>query len=280
VLAREVDDSTANSKEWHKHSNPFGFVTSSPAPTFLERTISSIIFQSFHNWEIVVLLDRDDGSNRKIISKLITDNDVVFVDVDIPKDGFAYALNLGVSFCCGTYIARCDDDDLSVSTRFEEQVCHLENDPSVVLVTGWATVVDRKGTIKGKIEQPLDSTHLKHALCLKNILPHSATTFKKDEFNKVGGYKLGLDGCEDYELWLRLALTGELKSTGTHLISYLDNPEGMSRWFLARHHLDALSSAQRNLYIFLEVPIPKRELSIFYFKLRQKVSQLVHKFSL
>ena len=100
-------------------------------PLFLKRTISSILFQSFRNWELVVLLDRDDGSNREIISKLITENDVVFIDVDILRDGFAHALNLGVVFCRGEYIARCDDDDLSVATRFEEQVCHLENDVGV-----------------------------------------------------------------------------------------------------------------------------------------------------
>jgi glycosyltransferase involved in cell wall biosynthesis len=249
-------------------------------PLFLKRTISSILFQSFRNWELVVLLDRDDGSNREIISKLITENDVVFIDVDILRDGFAHALNLGVVFCRGEYIARCDDDDLSVATRFEEQVCHLENDPSAVLVTGWATVVDKEGRVKRKIDQPLDSTRIKHALCRTNIIPHSATTFKRGEFNKVGGYTLGLDGCEDYELWLRLALNGELKSTGTILISYLDNPEGMSRWFLARHHFEALRTAQRNLYKYLEVPISKRELSVFIFKLRQIASQLLHKFSL
>lgn len=249
-------------------------------PSSLEKTISSIKFQTFTDWEIVVLLDRDDGTNRKKIAEWISNNRVVFVDVDISKDGFAVALNLGVGFCRGKFIARCDDDDVSDLTRFEQQVQVFETNPAVVVVTGWATVVDGHGNLKSEIRQPLDITQLKRALCQANNFPHSATTFNREAFMRCGGYKFGLDGCEDYELWMRLALDGDLKSTGTHLITYLDNAEGMSRWVLTGDQLKFVRVAQRNLLRNLKVSFLVGELIIFNFRFRQVVSQLTRHFSL
>jgi len=249
-------------------------------PVALIRMLSSLIHQSFVDWEIVVLLDRDNGSNRNTIFQMISSNRVVFVDVDISVEGFAGALNRGVGYCNGKYVARCDDDDLSVPTRFEQQVKILETKPSIAVVTGWANVVDIHGTLIREIQQPTNAVQLMRALCKSNIFPHSATTFRKEAFTKCGGYLLGMDGCEDYELWLRMAIDGELMSTGSYLISYLDNPEGMSRWILEKNQLKGIRIAQRRLLKRLKVPIFIRELNIVIFRLRRAGAKLKMQFSL
>ena len=101
-----------------------------------------------------------------------TNNQVVFVDVDISVEGFAKALNRGVDHCSGKYVARCDDDDLSVPTRFEQQVRILDTNPSVAVVTGWAKVVNNRGVLTREIRQPVNSIQIKNALCKANIVQH------------------------------------------------------------------------------------------------------------
>jgi len=249
-------------------------------PAALIPVLNSINLQSFIDWELVVLLDRDNGSNRRTISEMISGNQVVFVDVDISAEGFAGALNRGVDNCRGRFIARCDDDDLSVPTRFEQQVTLLEANPSVSVVTGWAKVVDIHGTLVREIRQPLNAVQLMVALCKSNIIPHSATTFRKEDFTECGGYLLGMDGCEDYELWLRMAMDGDLISTGTYLISYLDNPEGMSRWKLEKDQLREIRIAQRRLLGRLNFSIFIREIKIAIFRFRRVVAKLKMQFPL
>ena len=243
-------------------------------PTLLVVMLNSLNLQSFTNWELVVLLDRDNGSNRNVILETITNNQVVFVDVDISVEGFAKALNRGVDHCSGKYVARCDDDDLSVPTRFEQQVRILDTNPSVAVVTGWAKVVNNRGTLTREIRQPVNSVQFKNALCKANIVPHSATTFRKENFINCGGYLVGMDGCEDYELWLRMAIDSDLSSTGTYLISYFDNPAGMSRWKLEKNQFREIRMAQRRLLKCLKSPIINRELLLIVFRLRRVVAGL------
>lgn len=249
-------------------------------PVALIPVLNSLNVQTFIDWELVVLLDRDNGSNRNIILETISRNQVKFMDIDISEVGFAEALNRGVHVSRGSYIARCDDDDLSVPTRFEQQLHIFETNPSVSAVTGWAKVVDTRGSLVREIQQPIDAVQLMSALCKSNIFPHSATTFRKEHFTECGGYLPGMDGCEDYELWLRMAVYGELMSTGTYLISYLDNPEGMSRWRLEKNQLKAIRTAQRRLMRHLNCPLFERELSIWNFRLRRAGAKLKMQFSL
>lgn len=249
-------------------------------PMALIPVLNSLNVQTFIDWELVVLLDRDNGSNRNIILETISRNQVKFMDIDISEVGFAEALNRGVHVSRGSYIARCDDDDLSVPTRFEQQLHIFETNPSVSAVTGWAKVVDTRGSLVREIQQPIDAVQLMSALCKSNIFPHSATTFRKEHFTECGGYLPGMDGCEDYELWLRMAVYGELMSTGTYLISYLDNPEGMSRWRLEKNQLKAIRTAQRRLMRHLNCPLFERELSIWNFRLRRAGAKLKMQFSL
>jgi hypothetical protein len=118
------------------------------------------------------------------------------------------------------------------------------------------------------------------ALCKSNIFPHSATTFRKDAFIECGGYLNGMDGCEDYELWLRMATEGVLISTGTYLISYLDNPEGMSRWKLEKHQLKEIRIAQRRLLKRLRVPFLQREINIGVSRIQRAGAKLKPQLSL
>ena len=47
------------------------------------------------------------------------------------KLGFAKSLNVGMKNARGKYIARMDDDDISLPSRFEKQYNFLENNPDI-----------------------------------------------------------------------------------------------------------------------------------------------------
>jgi len=88
----------------------------------IRRTISSVINQTFENWELIIV---DDGSdNLKLLGDIIQkfdDNRIILVSEEINQGGGA-ARNIGMLAAKGEYIAFLDSDDEWESNKLEKQV--------------------------------------------------------------------------------------------------------------------------------------------------------------
>lgn len=90
--------------------------------------IDSILNQTFKDLELIIIDGSADNKNFEMISS-IKDERIRYFKVK----GYINCLNYGIEQAKGIYIARMDDDDISLPTRIEEQVCFLDNNPEIAL---------------------------------------------------------------------------------------------------------------------------------------------------
>lgn len=236
-------------------------------------SVESIKVQTYSGWHIVALLDRDDGTNRQKLQSLLREDQFTIVPCNYEETGFPAMLNLGIKFCSGSLIARQDDDDISLPNRFELQVQHLENEQDTVLVSGFANVIDTSGNFLHEITQPLDNFELAHQLVRKNIIPHSSAMFRKSSMLQLGGYRVGMHGCEDYDLWLRFVTIGKIGSVGRVVLLYLSNPLGMTLKPIQKVTIQELRRSRMTAQEVLEICKLQANLNDFVWLLRQRLNQ-------
>jgi GT2 family glycosyltransferase len=104
-------------------------------PAFLLEAIESILTQTHINLELIVV---DDGSRDQrtldVLSRCSQQDARVRVVRHDQQQGVARALNTGLGVARGDFIARMDSDDVSMSTRLEEQLAYLNKHPYVAVV--------------------------------------------------------------------------------------------------------------------------------------------------
>jgi glycosyltransferase involved in cell wall biosynthesis len=182
---------------------------------YVTAALNSILTQTFPDFEVLII---DDGS---------TDNTVHLIkDLDDPRitliqkphnTGITDSLNMGIELAQGKFIARMDGDDISVSTRFEEQVAFLEHDPSLVVCGSWTQILSTGEIIKRPVEHDEIKTTLLVANCVLHPTVMIRTSFLRDNNLK---YNRLLEPSEDYDLWVRMIKKGRFYNIPKALLMY------------------------------------------------------------
>jgi hypothetical protein len=195
---------------------------------YLHAAISSILSQSFEDFELIVI---DDGSVDGSASVLDDFDDQRIRFFQQANQGLARTLNHGISIACGTYVARQDQDDLSHPDRLALQVAYMEAHKDCVLVGTWAQIMEVDRLVERFHRHPVDEPTLRYQLLFNNPFVHSSVLFLRSAFQQVGGYTTDLarQPPEDYELWSRLSRIGSVANLGQVLVVYREIPGSMSR---------------------------------------------------
>lgn len=85
---------------------------------YLDRCINSILFQSYKEFEIIVVYDISTDNTLDVIRKYSNNNSVSLIE-NPEKKGLSYARNVGVSCSTGDYIIFVDADDYLASDSLE-----------------------------------------------------------------------------------------------------------------------------------------------------------------
>jgi glycosyltransferase involved in cell wall biosynthesis len=169
---------------------------------FLAETIESVLAQTYHNFELIIL---DDGSTDKTadIIKAFAVKDNRIIPFFRANSGRANATNFAVSKANGKLCALIDADDLMMPNRLEIQITfHLAN-PEVAGTSCHAFFINDKGQLLGKQRHPALTTieEGKKALANNDIIYCSITGLMiyKDVFLKVGGLRANFWPCDDVD---------------------------------------------------------------------------------
>jgi glycosyltransferase involved in cell wall biosynthesis len=171
---------------------------------FFEKSVSSVLGQSFSDFELIILANNcTDDLWGEIL--LLSQFDDRVKPIRIKLGGLTFALNYGINIAKGEYIARMDADDISYIDRFEKQVKFLDNFSDVVLVGARIRLIDEASIPLQHQPKPKPTEFIDISNCLYWTCPiaHPTVMFRKEVILKLGGYKFGYYG-EDYDLWLRL----------------------------------------------------------------------------
>jgi len=216
-------------------------------------SIESVLSQTFRDFELVVVNDGSTDNTRKVVDDFSMRDFRVRQVVNKTNLGLVGSLNKGVENAKGKYIARIDDDDRWCDKeKLEKQITFLESNSDYVVTGGGVIDVDATGKEITRFFLLDHDEHLKNVILLHNPFAHSAVVFRKDAWEKAGGYdeELSSTNCEDWDLWLRMGKLGKFYNFQEYFIRYLRDRQNKSN-FNVRHTLmvnNRLRKKYRNDY--------------------------------
>lgn len=182
---------------------------------WLDMAIGSLLLQEGIEFEVLVV---HDGIIADRGRPWVKDSRVRIIEIEA-RSGVANALNVGALNSQFAYLARLDADDTCLPDRLRVQFDYLLKHPSVAIVGTRAKRVDEHGNVTGSLGER-DSGDLRNKLLSKNCLIHSSVMYRFDQFKIAGRYDASLRQMEDYDLWLRMALIGEVRIMDSEYVQY------------------------------------------------------------
>lgn len=202
------------------------------ADAYLREAIDSILNQTLTDFEFLIIDDNSEDKTREIIESY---SDKRIRLIDGPCKGISAALNVGLKEAKGKYIARMDADDISLPTRFEEQVRFMDEHDNVGICAVKAEFFGRKTKRQfGHLWSRNDESEFIKCGILDfiNTFPicHPACMFSKRLFNQYGlKYNEGYFASEDQELWSRACLLFDIFVINKVLLKYRSHKD-QSTW--------------------------------------------------
>ena len=176
-------------------------------PTFnrgycLAESIQSVLDQSFTDFELIVV---DDGSTDNTPEVMNQFSDIHKISMKKNR-GVSFARNRGMEQARGEWIAFLDSDDLWERHKLVTQMKWVERHPDC-----HAVYTDEIWIRNGVRVNPMNK-HRKYSgdifrYCLPLcIVSPSSVLLRAELLNEVGGFDESMPVCEDYDLWLRIAI--------------------------------------------------------------------------
>lgn len=198
------------------------------AVNYIEKSIISILEQTFKEWELIIINDCSTDHTPEIVEKYIRLDPRIILLNNAINVNQALSRNRSISKARGEYIAILDDDDIAFPDRLKIQYDFLENNPAVALVASAAEIIDKDGKIIGHKRSPENLDELRFRIILKNPLIHSSVMYRKELMEKVGGYNNKYFNAEDYKFYSELIKKYEIISLPNVLLKYRHAPQAIS----------------------------------------------------
>ena len=185
---------------------------------YLEEATESILNQSFRDFEFIIINDGSIDKTQEILEGFQRRDKRIRV-VSRANKGLIYSLNEGVKMAQGEYIVRMDADDVSRPKRLEKQLKYAQ-DNGLMICGSWAEGADSQGKKVRDMNYPPDTGKIRTYALLHNPFIHPSVMFRKDVFEKVGGYRQFFKHIEDYELWTRIVFKYKTGNIPEILLNY------------------------------------------------------------
>ncbi|GFE71017.1 glycosyltransferase [Chroococcus sp. FPU101] len=204
------------------------------AEVFIEKTLKSVLSQTYKNIEVIVIDDGSEDQTVDLVRKIMQQDQRVILLQQV-NSGVAAARNLGIEKAKGEFIAPIDADDLWYAENLEKQMQSLLNsDSSVGLTYAWSLDIDENDFPSGEFRSSTLEGNVYTILLLHYFLANaSSTVIRRSVLEKVGYYNENLriqnaQGCEDWELYLRIAERYKFRVVPEFLIGYRKVSNSMS----------------------------------------------------
>lgn len=171
---------------------------------YLREAIESILAQTFCDFELLIINDASTLPHVDAVVRSYQDPRIQYV-INDTNMGITHVRNKLIDWASGEYLAIMDHDDLSLPTRFAEQVAYLDQHKAVGVVSS-AFERCRWRCKKGKVKhRPIEDRAIKMALMRSCAVLHPAAMIRKQVLldNNIR-YEHVFTPAEDYALWCRL----------------------------------------------------------------------------
>lgn len=205
------------------------------AANFIGDAISSVLNQSFKEFELIVINDGSSDETEKII-RSFDDNRIVLINQE--NTGLAQALNNGLQLAKADYIARFDADDICHPKRLEKQYSFLTINTGYIIVGSAVEYVDEFLNYIFTYYPPKTNSDIQSSK--KSICPfiHSSVLYRKDIILKYG-YNVHAHSFEDHLLWMNVLKEGKAYNLQEPFLKVRLNPQSITideRWRPKKFH--------------------------------------------
>jgi glycosyltransferase involved in cell wall biosynthesis len=202
---------------------------------FVEESLVSIFKQTFQDLEIIVYDDFSTDSTLQVIRNSFKYFNGTY---SIIRNNLGYNTGCGegrnksINYAKGKYIIIQDADDVSFLDRIEKEINILESNDDIFCVSAWADIINENGEKIGEMRYPpKDNEDIRKEMLIKHNNPiiDPASMFRRDIFNKLGGYKWKWQLVPDFNLWARAVKKGyKFANIQEPLVCYRQHPDSVT----------------------------------------------------
>lgn len=178
------------------------------AEKFIEKSIDSVLNQTFRDFEFLIVEDcSTDGTLAIIERKAKEDNRIKLIKKEKNKGFFGYVENLNIMIqqAEGEFIAKFDADDIWVEDKLEKQLKDMEEHPDIFLLSSNAIEIDENDQEIGKVIRPTTWKESQKMILKNNPFCHPSILFRNQGYL----YREKMYVTEEYDLYLRMYSDGK-----------------------------------------------------------------------
>ncbi|MFH1503095.1 MAG: glycosyltransferase [Candidatus Diapherotrites archaeon] len=191
------------------------------AKKFLEETITSILNQSFEDFEFIIINDESKDKSLEIIKKYSKKDKRIILLNNKKNLGCVNTRNRGLKMARGEYIAVMDSDDVSLRDRFKIQADYLDKHPEIFLIGGSAIIIDEEGNRLGVFLKYDNPSKTVRKLEKTNCILHPSVMYRN---TKEFFYREKFSISDDYDFILNvLSARKKITNLPEFLIKYRVN---------------------------------------------------------
>ena len=171
-----------------------------PPAGALKACIKSVRKQNFDDWEWCIVNDCSTQPHvRKILNRLAAKDSRVRVAHRATNGGIVAASQDGLDMATGEFVALLDHDDVIAKRALKRVDEELKSDDTIDYVYTDEDKIDSKGRHYDVFRKPdFDPVRLRG----QNYCCHFSV-FRNTLLDKIGGFREGFDGSQDFDLILR-----------------------------------------------------------------------------
>lgn len=219
---------------------------------FIYDSVSSIINQTYIDFELLILDDGSTDSSLDII-KSFNDNRIKIFSEPVNK-GIIFQLNKGISLAKGEFIARMDADDISYPERFQKQIEFFEDSKNIRIDVLGSDAISFGLSQNTILHHNYLPRQISFILNFKCPILHPTVMIRKSVFEKGIYYPTNYEYAEDYAFWRLIDNGKNIAILPVVLLNYRlhDNQTNKSSQRFIKQYNSALSIANFNGVSFFE----------------------------
>jgi len=207
------------------------------AERYIEQSIDSILSQTYKNFKLIIV---DDGSDDKTLSIIKTkekkDKRIKLI-INNKNLGLTQSLKNAIASTSSEIIVRQDSDEISKKYRLERLLKYYNDQTVVAVGSNCLNIYTNNLKINWGY---LDENKIKQKIKYKTIFPHGSSSFRKKNYDQVGGYDIKYKTCQDFDLWNKLFKTGRVLMSEDILLERYILKSSISKKNKIRQFLDSL----------------------------------------
>ena len=225
-----------------------------PPPDHLRAAIQSIQAQFYPRWELCIA---DDASTDPAIGALLHAAQAEDARIKISwreRNGhISAASNSAFALATGAFVAFVDHDDLLAPDALYEVVAHIADRPAADIIYSDEDHIDDDGRRSTPYFKPDWDPEL---MLGQNLINHLGV-YRRSLVEQVGGFRVGMEGGQDYDLALRaVAETTPDRIVHIPRILYHWRQRGQARSFSETEPGHCARAGRRAVLEFLEADLP------------------------